>query len=315
MHGRCRVTSKFATSNWSSPCTRKAISRKQQNGSVSLNRHSANDCAWSSDMYKQNYLQEGLKALLSLGSGRSFVERAQVSIQAYYQGVHEAQEAKHSEHHKLRIGVSAFLSPHLVELIHSTELRLYRNLSIEILTAYSFEILAQLQHRQIDLALITSPPQSASVTSVLVMIDPFMIVVRPSHPLAEKKTVQLCEVGKYPWVYFHRNVHPSLHDLILQRMEAQQQRPNIVHHISQADQTVALLTANSLLAWLTPAGAERVARGELTLIPLLDEHIRLEIHLATLVSNESRLVSEFVRKFMKRIEEERPPAQLRLPIK
>jgi len=38
------------------------------------------------------------------------------------------------------------------------------------------------------------------------------------------------------------------------------------------------------------------------------------MHLATLASNKSPLVSEYVRTFMRRIEEQRPPLQLRLPI-
>lgn len=248
-------------------------------------------------------------------SGRSFVARAQVCIQSFYQGIHEAQEAKYGEQHKLRIGASAFLSPHLIELIHSTELRLYRNLSVEIVTEYSIEILSQLQHRHIDLALITSPPPSASITSAPVAIDPFMIVMRPNHPLAENKVVELSDVAKYPWVFINRNVHPPLHDLILQRAEAERGKPNIVHHVSQADQVGALLTNDRLLAWLTPARAERVARSGFVGVPLRDEQIRLETRLVSLASNESRLVSEFVRTFMKRIEEERPPAQLRLPMK
>ena len=190
----------------------------------------------------------GTEGVLVTASGSSFIERARVCIGVFYQGVHDAQEAKYSEHHKLRIGASAFLAPHLIELIHSTELRLYRNLSIEIVTEYSLEILTQLQHHQIDLALITSPPPSASITSVRVAADPFMIVVHPNHPLATEKSVSLKEVVKYPWVFFNRNVHPPLHDLILERARAEQQKPRILHHISQADQVVALLTDHGLLA-------------------------------------------------------------------
>jgi DNA-binding transcriptional LysR family regulator len=245
-------------------------------------------------------------------SGLSFVEGAQTSLQAFYQGIHDAQEAKYSEHHKLNIGVSAFLSPHLIDLLHSTELRLYRNLSLEIVTECSIEILSRLQHHQIDLALITSPPPSASITSAPVAIEPFMIVVRPNHPLAMNKVVTFGEVMRYPWVFINRNVHPPLHDLILQRAQAEQQPANIVHHVSQADQVGALLTNNSLVAWLTPAGAERVVRGGFIGVPLRDEQIRLETRLVTLANNKSRLISEFVRMFMKRIEEERPPTQLQL---
>jgi DNA-binding transcriptional LysR family regulator len=256
----------------------------------------------------------GPDGALVTASGRSFVEHAQVSIQAFYQAVNDAQDAKYSEHHKLRIGASAFLAPHLIELIHSTELRLYRSLSLEIVTGNSCDILLQLQHHQFDLALITSPPPSAAIISVHVATNPFMIVMRPSHPLAIKQAVRFSEVVKYPWVFFNRNVHPPLHDLILQRTQAEQQTAKIVHHISQADQAAALLTDNALLAWLTPAGAERVVRGGFIRVPLLDEYIHLETRLVTLASNESRLISEFVRSFMKRIEEERPPTQLQLPI-
>lgn len=245
-------------------------------------------------------------------SGLSFVEGAQTSLQAFYQGIHNAQEAKYSERHKLKIGASAFLSPHLIELLHSTELRLYRNLSIEIVTECSIEILSRLQHHEIDLALITSPPPSASITSAPVAIEPFMIVMRPNHPLAMNKAVTFGEVIRYPWVFINRNVHPPLHDLILQRAQAEQQTANIVHHVSQADQVGALLTNNSLVAWLTPAGAERVVRGGFIGVPLRDEQLRLETRLVTLANNKSRLISEFVRMFMKRIEEERPPTQLQL---
>ena len=43
-------------------------------------------------------------------------------------------------------------------------------------------------------------------------------------------------------------------------------------------------------------------------------NIRLETRPVTLTSNESRLISDFIRTFMKRIEEQRPLAQLTLPI-
>jgi hypothetical protein len=46
----------------------------------------------------------------------------------------------------------------------------------------------------------------------------------------------------------------------------------------------------------------------------MDKEIRLETHLATLASNNSALVSEFVRSFMKRYQHERQPVQMVLPM-
>jgi DNA-binding transcriptional LysR family regulator len=256
----------------------------------------------------------GPEGSLATDAGRAFLERARISIQSFYQAVHEAQEARFGERHRLRIGVSAYLAPRLIELLHAIELPLYRNLSREILTDSSFEILSLLQHHQIAIALITSPPPSATITSVTIAIQPFMIVVRPDHPLAKRSSLNFAELTGYPWVLLNRAVHPPLHDLILQRAEATQQKPNVIHRISQADQVPALLTDCQALAWLTPPGAERVSRNGLVRIPLVDEHIRLETHLARQASNNSGLVSEFVRTFVKRIEVEKPSIQLPLPI-
>jgi DNA-binding transcriptional LysR family regulator len=246
--------------------------------------------------------------------GRAFVEHARVSIQAFHRAVHEAHETQSAEHHKLRIGTSDFLPPCLIELLRSIELRLYRNLAIEIITEYSYDLLVQLQHHQIDLALVTSPPEMATITTLRIATNPFMIVFREGHPLAAKTYVTLHEVAMYPWIFFNRNVHPPLHDLILHRMQSEHQEPRIHHHVTHADHVPALLADDTLVAWLTPTGAQRLAQCGLLYRPLRDTHIRLETYVATLASNTSPLVSEYVRTFMKRIEAKKIATQLQLPI-
>ena len=246
--------------------------------------------------------------------GRSFIEHVIESLHAYRRAMHEAREAKHDERQMLRIGASAYLPPALIERLRSTELRVYHNFSIEIVTEHSLELLTQLQRRRIDLALVITPPEAASVTTLRVADNPFMMVFREGHPLSAKKSATLAEVSKYPWVFFNRSVHRHLHDLILQRMAAEQRKPNIVHHFIQADQVTAFLTDDSVLAWMTPTDAERVAHRGLTSIPLADERIRLETHLATMADNKSPIVGEYFRSFAKRMEDQRPPQQLSLPM-
>jgi DNA-binding transcriptional LysR family regulator len=245
---------------------------------------------------------------------RAFVEHARVSIQAYHRAVHEAHEAGRTERHRLRIGTSAFLPPSLIELLRSTELRLYRDVAIEVVTAYSYDLLMQLQRHQIDLALVTSPSEMATITTLRIATNPFMIMFRQGHPLAAKSSVTLTEIAMYPWIFFNRNVHPPLHDQILNRMQAERREPRILHHISQADHVPALLTDNSTVAWLTPTGAKRVVHSGLLYAPLLDPEIRLETHLASVVNNTSPLLSEYVRSFVKRIESEKIATQMHLPM-
>ncbi len=247
-------------------------------------------------------------------AGRAFVEHAQQSLMEFHRAVHEARETKRGVMHKLRIGASTFHSPHLIESLRSVELRLFRDLTIEIVSEYSCELLSQLKRHRIDLALVTSPPSNAAITTVRIATNPFMLVLREDHPLAEKRSASLAEVAEYPWALFSRSVHPPLYDLIHRRLEAEHKKARIAHRISHAEQVPALLHDEGLVAWLTPTGAERIARNGLVRIPLLDSEINLEMHLASLANNKSRLVSEYVRSFVKRIEEPRLPVQLSLPM-
>jgi LysR family hca operon transcriptional activator len=247
-------------------------------------------------------------------AGRAFVEHIRLSIHSCHRAVHEAREAKRGERHKLRIGTSPYLPSGFITFLHSIELQLYRDLEIEIVAEYSIELLGKLEHQQIDLAFVNAPPKSALVTTLPVAKRPYMIVFREGHPLAAKRSTTLAEVADYPWVFFSRNIHPPLHDLILRCAEAAKKPANVVHLINQADQLPALLKDDKLIAWLHVAGAEQVAHSGLMAIPLHDEQIFLETHLASLVDNKSQLISEYVRAFVPRYKAQQPPEQLSLPI-
>ena len=241
--------------------------------------------------------------------GRSFAEYAQQSVNLF-RGIHEARQAKHTQLNRLWVGTSPFQPPYLVEMLRTMELRLYRNLAVEVESAFSCDLLRKLEQCEVDVALVASPPSMPSITITLLCKRQFMIVFYERHPLAALKTVSMADVAVYPWVFFNRHVHPYLHDLILQRAAALRLVPNVVHRIMQAEQISALVKDGVSVAWLTPTGAARVAHGELIARPLADEEIRLETHLAALASNGSALVSEFARAFMKRYEQQRQPVQM-----
>ena len=246
--------------------------------------------------------------------GRFFAEYAQQSVNLFHRGIHEARQAKHAQLNRLRVGTSPFQPPHLIEMLRTMELRLYRNLVVEVESAFSCDLLRKLEQREVDVALVASPPAMPSITTTLLGVRQFMIVFCETHPLAALKSVCLADVAAYPWVFFNRHVHPHLHDLILHRAGARQLAPNVVHRIMHAEQAPALVKDGLSVAWLTPTGAARVCHGELISRPLVDKEIRLETHLATLASNSSGLVSEFVRMFMKRYQQQRQPVQMELPM-
>jgi DNA-binding transcriptional LysR family regulator len=247
-------------------------------------------------------------------SGRFFAQYAQQSVNLFHRAIHEARQARHAHLNRLRVGTSPFQPPHLVEMLRTMELRLYRNLVVEVESAFSCDLLRKLEQREVDVALVASPPAMPSITTAMLCVRKFMIAFSERHPLAALKTLGLADLAPYPWVFFNRNVHPHLHDLILHRAKMQELTPNVVHLVMHAEQVPGLVRDGFSVGWLTPTGAARVAHGELTSRPLVDTQIRLETHLATLASNNSPLVSEFVRAFMKRYQQERKPVQMLLPM-
>jgi len=246
--------------------------------------------------------------------GRSFISSAAESIHAFHRSVHAAQEAKHGECRKLRIGVSLYLPPSLIDIIHAVELPLYKNLSIEIASGSTPELILDLQKKHVDLALVTSPTRNSALTTLCIARQHFMIMFRNGHPLAAKRSVTLGEILEYPWVFFKRVIHPFLHDLILHRVEAEHKQADIVHFGTHVTQASAMLNNDSIIGWINPAGVEIAVNQGFICVPLIDEHIRLETHLASLADNRSQLVSEFARKFVKCWEERNLPEQLSLPI-
>lgn len=247
-------------------------------------------------------------------SGRSFVEYAEQSVNLFYRAIQEARQAKHAHLNRLRIGVAPFQPPHLIEMLRTTELRLYRNLSVEVESAFSCDLIRKLQRKEIDVALVTSPPAMPSVTTTLLNSRRYMIVFHAEHELAKRESVSLGNIAAYPWVFFSRHVHPYMYDLILRRANSLHLEPQIVHRVVHAEQVPALIKDRRSIGWVTPNGALPGVQDPLISRPLVDPQIRHETRLATLANNESALVSEYVRGFMKRYQLERQPIQMALPM-
>jgi DNA-binding transcriptional LysR family regulator len=235
-------------------------------------------------------------------------------VQAFHRGMHDAQEARHGGPHILRIGASSFLPERWHRLLESVEMRLYRNVRPQLDLANTEHLLLALQRHDLDVALVISPPQNGKLTSRCVAKSPFMIVFREGHALAGRQSVSLTEVVSYPWIFFHKSDHPWLHDLILRRAETAGDGVRIQHRVNHFDHVPRLLNDERVLAWLTPTGAERIARPGLVARPLDDPKICLETHLVALASNTSPLVAEYYKCFMQQVEEDQSPVQLALPL-
>lgn len=105
-----------------------------------------------------------------------------------------------------------------------------------------------------------------------------------------------------------------MHELILRRAEIAGDGVIITLRVDHSEQVPVLLKDEVALAWLSPAGAEHIARPGLAARGPGDPEIRLEAHLAALTSNTSTIVAEYFRCILAQLEEDHSPIQLTLPL-
>jgi hypothetical protein len=113
---------------------------------------------------------------------------------------------------------------------------------------------------------------------------------------------------------FERHVHPVLHDSILRFAAADGITAQSITNVMTAEDAAQLLYSGTVdAAFLTRAGAWKIARNGLTMRPLKDDRLVLSYRLIARANNESQLVSEFTRAFKRKLEGFRG-VQLNLPL-
>jgi hypothetical protein len=113
---------------------------------------------------------------------------------------------------------------------------------------------------------------------------------------------------------FDRKVHPMLHDLVFRRAAEEGIAYRNNQNVLAADEAFQLVADNVGVAFLTMARALRTKMLGVAVRSLVDKELRVELYLASRTDNRSKLASEFVRAFMKRVEQIVVPPQMVLPL-
>ena len=104
-------------------------------------------------------------------------------------------------------------------------------------------------------------------------------------------------------------VHPYLYDNLVQRARTATVPGTSLHHVTTAEEASQFVSRGLGVAVITQAGAWRIAREGITIRPLADEELVLETKLACRSDNQARVVSGFVRAFVRSLTSSSPQRQ------
>ena len=161
----------------------------------------------------------------------------------------------------------------------------------------------------LDLAFLTGIPETSQISSVSVAKQRFFVVMLEQDDLSRSTEITADQLRVRSCVLFDRHVHPYLYDNLVQRARPATVPGTSLYHVTTAEEASQFVSRGLGVAVITQAGAWRIAREGITIRPLADEDLVLETKLACRSDNQARVVSEFVRAFVRSLSSTSPQRQ------
>ena len=233
-------------------------------------------------------------------AGRAFIPEAERSLYHREQAIQSARLAAKGAEAQLRIGMSPYVDPFLSSLMGSLHLSRYPTLRLQTFSDTSPNLLKKVSTGELEVALVTATGEAKELSSIELTSAPLYILLEKDSVLATYRELTLDLLRNSPWILFAQQIHPQLYDLISRRALEAGINPREKHHITTAEQAAQLVPSTGGVAFLTRSGAWRVAVDGLTVRPLAEPELKVRTVITTHI-DASRLVSEFIRTFVRKV--------------
>jgi len=247
-------------------------------------------------------------------AGKAFIVEARLSVLHFERAVQAARFAAHNSETIISIGRSPHVDPFLVSTLLSIRLPLFPKLRVEMSSRFSCDLVHDVAAGLLDLAIAIEPPLSPLVSAIKIAENPFYIVMSKDHDLAAHEAISLPQLDGKEWVLFERKTHPSLYDSIFRAAHSKGVMPTQIHHVMTAEDAYPFLTQGRSMAFLPKSGALRIARDRITLRPLAEDTLLLKTYITARTDNKSKIASEFMRMFVRRVSQFNAVKQTASPI-
>lgn len=95
---------------------------------------------------------------------------------------------------QIRIGIIPTLSPYLIPMVMEQVSKVYPKLKVEVVELITEDILDQLNFNELDAGIISTPIQSAAVSTIPLFYEKFYLYVSENHSLYEQDRIKQQEV-------------------------------------------------------------------------------------------------------------------------
>jgi DNA-binding transcriptional LysR family regulator len=244
------------------------------------------------------FVREGRK-IAATAAGEAYAAEAKLSLLHAERAVSLSRAANQKSEIILHVGKSPYTDPYLITNVLSLRLPFFPNLSLTLTSKFAVDLSHDLLNGTLDLAFLTGMPETSQISSVSVAKQRFFAVMLDQDDLSRLTEITADQLRQRSCVLFDRHVHPYLYDNLVQRVRPATVSGTYLHHVTTAEEASQFVSRGLGVAVITQAGAWRIAREGITIRPLAGEDLVLETKLACRSDNQARVVSEFVRGFIR----------------
>lgn len=259
--------------------------------------------------------RENKRLVTITDTGRVFVEEARSLLVHEERALHLAHVTQNGGEHVLVIGHSLFADPAWISALLAIRLPLYPKLRLRLISQFSMELVRSVIDGQLNLALVTAPPEHPQITAVPFAQMPLYAVLPHTHAAAQKESIELRDLSDDEWILWGRQVHPVVHDAIMDAARRSGIVSKHAHDVITAQQAVHLVTEHAGVAILTRPTALALRAEGVVARPLSDASLCFQTCLIMRADDESQLENQFALCFLRKCTPQPSvPIQMELPL-
>jgi DNA-binding transcriptional LysR family regulator len=247
--------------------------------------------------------------------GRVFVQEARASLLHAERAIQLARTVHEDSESVLIMGRSPDANQNWISAILAIRLPLYPNLRIRLATRFEMDLVRSVISGELNFALVTAPPKNTQITAVPFVREPLHAVLPEDHPAAAKERLSLRDLAGDEWILFAEQVHPIVHNVILETARREKIDPKEAHATFTGREAAHLVSEHLGVAIVTgPAALDLKDKG-LVLRPLCDKSLCFDTCLVMRRDDNSRAVNDVARMFLKKFApQHRLTIQMQLPL-
>lgn len=151
-------------------------------------------------------------------AGQMLYAYAQEMLDLRDEIVNAARAMDRGEIPPLRIGLSSFINPDVLQSLRQAYARLFPDSPLQMAGGHPVQLLHRLEERSLDAAILPLPVTGTNWVVAHIASDPLVVCMRSDDPLAAAREIQPAELADRLKVFRDPETHPAAHQRLMEML-------------------------------------------------------------------------------------------------